>query len=801
MVRIPLGTDWLALTLTPRSAELGSAWQCVLLTLLLLAPAGLIVWLYRYERQLVRGWVAHGLLATRLLLVLLLWSLVGLQPSITEFESRVCVAVDLSASMDVVDRQRSADESAELARVTDKSPTEISAWSRKEIARRILATDGMDLLRRLARQHTVELFGFHETCWVADGAALDELFAPSSSQAATDLARPLQQAGQRPPPRGIVLLTDGRHNRGESPLQLAPSLGVPIYPVVVGSKRPPPDLVVLPIEAPRKVFKDTTLAMPVRVRATQLPEQEVTVEVHLSGKHVAPEHRRRIQHQGGDATHEVRFELPMEQVGTHTVKVQARASQEGEITLDNNQQTHVVRVVDEQARVLLVDDEARWEYHYVAGALGRDPKVRLDRVLFAPPRLGFVKPDEIDRAGLPRTQLPELGAGAADPLLDYDAIILGDVPPERLPPAERQRLERYVTERGGTLIVVAGKRAMPLSYTSQPDAATDRFVKMLPIRGPRVFERKDGFTLRLTDAGKRTPFLRLDSDAGPSGWPELPSHYWGIVGTRQPGATVLLAPATDASKEPPDEQTGLLVQHSFGFGTVLFLGLDSTWRWRYRMGDTLHHRFWSQLAMWAAAQRLLPAGNRVARYGSREPIYAHGQAVDVAVRLNADAPPLSHPEKAQVKLLRQKADQAEELAAVVLLTAGTPRGRLLEGTVRSLPAGTYRVALDIVELAPFGEEKGPAATFQVLPEASGELLDLSTDWELLAALAERSQGRLLTPGDVEEVTELLARQVQPAESVNARRTWEDAPWVWWTLGALVGLLTLEWCWRKRMELP
>ena len=49
--------------------------------------------------------------------------------------------------------------------------------------------------------------------------------------------------------------------------------------------------------------------------------------------------------------------------------------------------------------MLLVDEEARWEYHYLAATLQRDPTLRLDRVLFVPPRLGIAKSDDLDRAG------------------------------------------------------------------------------------------------------------------------------------------------------------------------------------------------------------------------------------------------------------------------------------------------------------------------------------------------------------------------------------------------------------------
>ena len=49
-----------------------------------------------------------------------------------------------------------------------------------------------------------------------------------------------------------------------------------------------------------------------------------------------------------------------------------------------------------------------------------------------------------------------------------------------------------------------------------------------------------------------------------------------------------------------EEQRALFVRHTYGFGQVFYVGLDSTWRWRYRIGDLYHHRFWSQAIRWAA---------------------------------------------------------------------------------------------------------------------------------------------------------------------------------------------------------
>ncbi len=97
------------------------------------------------------------------------------------------------------------------------------------------------------------------------------------------------------------------------------------------------------------------------------------------------------------------------------------------------------------------------------------------------------------------------------------------------------------------------------------------------------------------------------------------------------------------------------------------------------------------------------------------------------------------------------------------------------GKLQELPAGTYRVELDIPELAGPANDK-TAAVFAVLPEENGELVDLSTNWELLHALADQSQGQVFTPADVAQVVDLLAQKVHPRETRQDSRAWQDAPW-------------------------
>ena len=56
--------------------------------------------------------------------------------------------------------------------------------------------------------------------------------------------------------------------------------------------------------------------------------------------------------------------------------------------------------------------------------------------------------------------------GETGKLGEYDMVVLGDVPSERLGEEDQKRLAAYVSDRGGFLVVLAGKKAMPWSSGS-----------------------------------------------------------------------------------------------------------------------------------------------------------------------------------------------------------------------------------------------------------------------------------------------------------------------------------------------
>jgi hypothetical protein len=80
------------------------------------------------------------------------------------------------------------------------------------------------------------------------------------------------------------------------------------------------------------------------------------------------------------------------------------------------------------------------------------------------------------------------------------------------------------------------------------------------------------------------------------------------------------------------ERNSLIVSRSLGRGKVMMLNTDNTWRLRYRIGDTRHHRFWGQVLRWGAGEKLR-AGNTFVRLGTDQLRYSPDEKIKVFARI------------------------------------------------------------------------------------------------------------------------------------------------------------------------
>ncbi len=840
-----------------------ASWTSLAVVAVVIAAAALVVLLSRYERKLVPAPVGYGLLLLRLCVIATLW-LALLQPVMTwsvdrERTGRVVVSLDVSESMTTADKIATPAEKFRMAIglgmigndqnqertqrwladfEADREPTwvdenetadaekrkqlaktrkefvagafrEIERLPRTEIARRLLLNDKPEgWLNELQKSFLIELRIFAGKSIPSEEETLAETVQKPPEGVGvnvTNLVAALDAtaADQQSPVRAIVMLTDGRETSGSDAVAAArrwKDLNAAIYPVLVGSERRPKDIVLDALDVPPSAYLNDKPLAKVTLQAAGFEGETLSIVLEEIGgatqtkSVVVPK-----SESGLPPSATVEFALDATKLGRHQFTVRTDVLK-AETRDDNNSRDFSLTVIDDKAKVLLVDGEARWEFRFLDSAFSRDERVRFERVLFEQPFMGI-----LGETFYPR----RLNFGAIDtpieksPLAEFDLVVIGDVSPRDLPEPVLTQLDKFVSDIGGTVVFIAGKRQMPQQYHS---ATLD---KLLPLTNPRVVSLLDppttpphlrGFHLRLTPDGERETTLQLaaELESNRTTWKSLPGHPWVMVGEVKPGATVL-ATADDGQPLPPEmERTrALIVQQYYGLGQVLWLGFDSTWRWRHRVGDQHHHRFWGQLAR-TAAQNKATAGNEFVRFGLEATDIPSGQDVVFRARWTPQTLARRPGVKGMVAIYpRQNAKPDEPVATIDLLPDPT-RPAQHQGRWLAPSAGEYRAVLKI-DGPPLGvaADKEVAAEFQIRGPLTKELGDVTATRTLLEQIAQASSGRLILPHQLSD----LAKLIQP-ENLKTTESFEYTLWDHWGLMALLfGLLTAEWGLRKWNGLP
>jgi hypothetical protein len=315
-----------------------------------------------------------------------------------------------------------------------------------------------------------------------------------------------------------------------------------------------------------------------------------------------------------------------------------------------------------------------------------------------------------------------------------------------------------------------------------------------------VVPNTDGreFQLTLTPASDTEPAFLLADDVAKNRavWSELPGHAWGLTGEPKPGAWALAtartaSAATDAAKRAEP----VIVAQNYGLGQVLWLGIDSTWRWRRRDNERYHHRFWSQMARMAARHKTA-AGTGDVQFGPVDADVEAGE--DVAIRAQLSGPFSQRMGSAALRaeILNTDGGAAEEVPVRAWkLEPIDAASHLYEARGRSLREGDYLVRLATDPADP--QLSAQSTPLRVRAPRSRESLALATNTELLRQIAAAGNGEMLRPGELYRLASLI-----PAPPANKSIEREIVVWNHPViLMLLFVLLAAEWGWRKRAGLP
>lgn len=783
---------------------------------LTLAAAAMIVvvLLYRYERQLVAARVGHCLLALRLSAIGVLF-LALTQPVLTRSRDnqqsmQLVIALDVSDSMrtsdphaEVQQKQRWAD-TLELPRDPDSTAL-IGELSRLELAVRLLTSTSQPLLDSLKSLGEVRAKLFAGTSLTADRDAIasvvetpPENFSTELTDLAVGLTTTEADSAQDAAISAIVLFSDGRDNGEGKALNVARELGergIHVFPVALGSEEQPTDIVLAGLDVPDVVFQGDTPRLHVTLGTHGFEGKQI--EVVLQGESGEPV-RRTVTPDG--PTSEVVFDLEANQAGRAVYNVTA-AEQPGEVRDDNNAREFALTVIDDTVRVLLLEGEARWEFRFIDNAFNRDSRVDVSPVVFEQPFLNVLDENFFAR----KLDIPDDPAAWDTSLLaEMDLVIVGDVPAQYLSPTTWQALENYVDEGRGTLMFLAGKNHLPLGFDS------DILKRLLPLTDIREIHRTDdrsksapparGFHLQLTAEGKREPMLQFvdDREKNRETWRDFAGHLWALVGRAKPGATVLatVSPDEKTDKLAPisNRDDAVLVLQPYGLGRVLWLGIDSTWRWRYRAGDRYHHRFWGQVARFAAHNRG-GDGTGAVKFGPTHGEFQAGD--DVVLRARFSRLLLErHPTlKATAEIFRAEDIQYQKPVGRVLLAPASSRPLAHEGRLAGLQQGEYVAKLNVAGAGL--DDKQWLSPIYVAKQQTSELTDVTANVELLREIAAASGGQLLFPDELAQLPALLQSPSDSSVEVQETRLWDH----WLVLALFCALVTTEWGVRKWHGLP
>lgn len=832
-----------------------SIWWQSFVTLAVIS-AGVMIWiLYRYERRLIAASAGNVLLMLRLMVLGCLF-VTFLEPTVTwthevKRNGRIVVAIDVSDSMTTADTHALPSEKLRWARalgvIGDQADAgRIVGWQaaydnlrepewvdpnetadpgrrtrltdvrkktlehamsdaaqipRKEIARRLLTLTKPPLLPALEKLGQVQIVAFAGKALGTDLNGLPQVVAkpsPTLQSAISDLSAPLASALAKSEGESIlavVLFTDGRDNGGHDPSGFASRLGnvqAPVFPVLLGSRLKPKDLGIGTLDYPQTVFKNDQPVLKATLHVSGFEGQPLVVKLTPAD---GPPVEQTVTPAGPQV--DLSFPLPIKGIGRHEFTISIDP-QPGETRKDNNTQQIAVSVVDDKVRVLVLEGEARWEFRYIDNALKRDQRVELYSVVFDQPYLGV-----LEETFFPRNlNWPASAELSKSPLANIDLVIMGDVAPRNLPPQAWTLLEKFVSDAGGTLVLTAGKRHHA-SWLGHPE-----FERLMPITQASQLITADavppgtpterGFHLVLTPEAEAEAMFQFNTDPvlNRAIWANLPGHMWGLSGTAKPGTTVFATARTGGAALDLEQERkqAIVVRQYYGQGQVLWLGIDSTWRWRHLVGDTYQHRFWGQLGRWAAHNKSV-AGNAFVKFGPERPEVDLGQDVLFKARWTADFLRRFPNLKARVEIHRSKESPTARPFSTLELRPIKNQEQVHEARAVSLPAGSYRAKL-VTENGDLGAKEISADVY-VQPEKSLELSDLSSNRELLLQLAQLSNGQLVLPENAHTIPDLIRGPTASRSLRDEFLLWDH----WLILTAFFILLMAEWVVRKMNGLP
>ncbi|MBK8092392.1 MAG: hypothetical protein IPK32_10570 [Verrucomicrobiaceae bacterium] len=739
----------------------------------------LLIWGYR--RSSLRGWRRLGALFFKAAAFALL-ALCLLDPQWTRTqpkkgENEVVVIVDNSASLSAVEKSGGKSRAEAVLAALSHGDAD-AAW---------IHALGEDFRLRLLTVGTQAVSVPHFRALKFDGTR-------------SDLCRTVMtlRSGSRNL-AAVVLLSDG--NATDATAWKAEPTGAPVFTVLAGEKAPENDLKIEDATVATSPFEDAPVTITARVSGRGKGMLQVLDE---QKKVVATE---KITFSGSSAQ-TLRLRVPIAKPGVSFYEAKLSGEASDEPTLANNTRLLAADRGTGPYRVLYVSGRPNWEYKFLRRAIAGDEDIQMPaliRIARREPKFewrgragenvnplfrgfGAKEGEEAQRYDQPVIQrlgtrdAKELSDGfpkAAEELFaDFRAIILDDVEAAFFTQEQMNLIERFVSERGGALMMLGGQESFREGgYEHTPIG------RMLPVYLDQIGSASPVADARfnLTREGWLEPWMRLRTDRAEDEQRLTTMTAFHAVNTSmsiKPGASIL-ATVSDAAATHP----AIAVQR-FGEGRVGSVLIGDLWRWGLHNEESHKDmdRLWRQLMRWL----VVDVADSIAF--TAEPDAADRERVRLILRLRDRAFKPQTDALVKFEVTLPDGSKSQLFAEPSLKESG-----LFETEFFSAAPGHYRVTAT-VEDAEKRSTLGTRHTGWTHDPLAAEFAKLEPNTELMKRMAEETGGQALKLNDVARLPDILRRHIRvPVEQTLSTPLWH-APWVFILI---LMLLLAEWVLRRK----
>ena len=568
--------------------------------------------------------------------------------------------------------------------------------------------------------------------------------------------------------RAAIFLSDGDWNLGTSPVGISQQFrlkGVPIYTLATGNNKRVPDLELSSVNAPTYGIIGENAQIPFTIESSL--GRDVRTQIRIKSDTGAERYKDITIR--ANTTHYDSILWRIEKEGASTLSISLPVTNE-ELIENNNSRDFVISGKPESIRVLVIETLPRWEYRFIRNALSRDPGVSVDCLLLHPDLGRGDGPDYIQ-------EFPE----KLEDLQKYDVIFIGDVGvgEGQLTVEQADLIEGLVKSQASGVVFIPGAKG------NQFTLSKSNLGDLIPVILNQ--DKKEGFsesletTMRLTPEGEESLLTMLGESESQNEtiWRNLPGFYWQAPVVRaKSGSTIL---AENEARRNAYGRLPIIVTSRAGSGKVLYMAIDSAWRWRRGVEDLYHYRFWGQVARWMSYQRNMAAGERIRLFYSPErpkpgdfvslsanAFDSNGAPLnDGVLQIDLTAP------NGQIKRIELAKEEGAWGSFSGRFKISQPGEWNLNTFIPEEPAAG--IEAKIISQTDAIEKTGRPARFEVLQEMS-----------------KISRGRMVTAEKIDELVKEINALPEPQPLVTSIKLWAH----WLAPVILITLLSLFWVGRK-----